>query len=252
MPEVSQNDLAQGQSNRSVSAVLVAGGAGTRFGGQANSQTVPKQFLPLNGYRLYIWSLSRLYHSGAFKDIVVTSPARYVDEIQTEITRLLPGSITVIAGGGSRQESVSLALEKLAELGKPDFVVVHDAARPFVSDKTINDAITTVTTLGACTVATPVSDTIKLVEHEKICQTINRENLYAVQTPQAAPFDLLIDCHRLARQSGLGVTDDAAILEHFGHEVVIFEGSTNNIKVTVLDDLRACELLAPLFLSQCP
>ncbi len=251
MPAV-QNSGPLGHSSKSVSAILVAGGSGTRFGGQANSQTVPKQFLPLNGYRLYIWSLSKLYRSGAFKDIVVTSPARYVDEIQAEVNRLLPGSIAVIAGGGSRQESVSLALEKLAELGKPDFVVVHDAARPFVSEKTINDAVTTVTTLGACTVATAVSDTIKLVEHEKICQTINRENLYAVQTPQAAPFDLLIECHRLARLSGLGVTDDAAILEHFGHEVRIFGGSTNNIKVTLLDDLRACELLAPMFLKECP
>ncbi len=243
---------AQSGEGKLISAILVAGGSGTRFGGQANSETVPKQFQPLNGYRLYMWSLSRLYRSNIFGHIVVTSPARYVDEIQSEIDRLLPGKITVIAGGGSRQESVSLALEKLFVLGKPEFVLVHDAARPFVSDITIKDAIDTVTTLGACTVATAVSDTIKLVEHQKICQTINRENLYAVQTPQAAPFDLLIDCHRQASKSGLGVTDDAAILEHFGHKVVIFKGSTNNIKVTVLDDLRACELLAPLFLSESP
>jgi len=233
-------------------AILVAGGSGTRFGGQPHSENVPKQFLTLNGYRLYIWSLSKLYRSNIFRRIVVTCPARYVAEIKAEVARLLPGSIFVISGGGSRQESVKLALDELDQLGKPDFVVVHDAARPFLSNKTINDAVATVTTLGACTVATPIGDTLKMVDGQKICQTINRENLFAVQTPQAAPFELLHDCHRQAAKLGHGVTDDAAILEHFGHEVLIFLGSNNNLKVTVLDDLRACELLAPLFLDESP
>ena len=257
----------------SYSAVLVAGGSGSRFASQFNKapsgaeadvqldikavkQVEPKQFQPLNGYRLYIWSLSGLYKNSSVANIVVTVPAYFIDEIRRELEVIFPDQaasrISVIAGGSTRQESVYKGLGKLSELGKPDFVLVHDAARPFISAKTIDDAINTVTARGACTIATPVSDTLKRVEQDKICQTINREHLYAVQTPQAAPFDLLWQCHQEAAALGIGVTDDAAILEHFGHEVVIFAGSNNNIKVTVVDDMRACELLASLYLPDTP
>ncbi len=249
----------------SYSAVLVAGGAGSRFARQAKQAELevradtigePKQFQPLNGYRLYTWSLSRLYKNGNLTNIVVTVPAYFINEISRELEDLFPAQvasrISVIAGGSTRQESVYKGLEKLSELGKPDFVLVHDAARPFISDKTINDAIETVTARGACTIATPVSDTLKRVEQDKICQTINREHLFAVQTPQAAPFGLLLQCHQEAAARGIGVTDDAAILEHFGHEVVIFAGSNNNIKVTIFDDMRTCELLASLYLPDTP
>lgn len=243
-------------------AVLVAGGSGSRFAAGSNltnealRKAEPKQFLPLNGYRLYIWSLSRLYKNGQFNHVVVTVPDYFVDEISRELAVIFPNQdlskISVIAGGGSRQESVYKGLSKLSELGKPDYVLVHDAARPFVSAKTIRDTIDTVTTRGACTVATPVSDTLKKVEQDKICQTINREHLFAVQTPQAAPFGLLWQCHQEAAKLAIGVTDDAAILEYFGHEVVVFAGSNSNIKVTVVDDMRACELLAPLYLPDTP
>ncbi len=242
----------------SFSAVLVAGGSGSRFASQAgHSHSEPKQFQTLNGYRLYIWSLSRLYKNVQIGAIVVTVPAYFVDEIRRELevifpTSTKPSKISVIAGGSTRQESVYKGLSKLSELGKPDFVLVHDAARPFISAKTIEDAIATVTARGACTIATPVSDTLKRVEQDKICQTINREHLFAVQTPQAAPFELLWQCHQEAARQGIGVTDDAAILEHFGHQVVIFAGSNNNIKVTVVDDMRACELLASLYLPDTP
>ncbi len=242
----------------SFSAVLVAGGSGSRFASQAgHGHSEPKQFQPLNGYRLYTWSLSRLYRNVQIGNIVVTVPAYFVDEIRRELevifpTSTQPSKISVIAGGSTRQESVYKGLSKLSELGKPDFVLVHDAARPFISAKTIEDAIATVTARGACTIATPVSDTLKRVEQDKICQTINREHLFAVQTPQAAPFELLWQCHQEAARRGIGVTDDAAILEHFGHQVVIFAGSNNNIKVTVVDDMRACELLASLYLPDTP
>lgn len=187
-------------------------------------------------------------------NIVVACPAHYVEEIRREVTEIFGSSknIAVIAGGTTRQESVFLGLHKLSELGKPDYVLVHDAARPFVSDKIVTDAISTVTTRGACTVATPVSDTLKKVTEDKISSTVDRDHLYAVQTPQAAPFDLLYSCHQKAREENIGVTDDAAILEQYGYDVVIFEGSNNNVKVTVLDDFRACELLAPLFLPDAP
>jgi 2-C-methyl-D-erythritol 4-phosphate cytidylyltransferase len=252
----------------SIAAILVAGGSGSRFGGQGN---LPKQFQSLLGYPLYIWSISKLYKSGLFKDIVLAMPADLRDRAREEIDALFPNHyIDVIAGGASRQESVYLALKALADK-KPaaEYVVVHDAARPFLTTKMLEDAISTVTTRGACTIGTPVSDTLKKVAPPVepvpeavgpaqslidglIIETVDRRNLYAVQTPQAAPLDLLLTCHERAKAANLGVTDDAAILEHFGHTVVIFPGQTNNIKITVGEDLRAGELLAPLYLPARP
>ncbi|MBU6452101.1 MAG: 2-C-methyl-D-erythritol 4-phosphate cytidylyltransferase [Cyanobacteria bacterium REEB67] len=255
-------------SGHSLAAILVAGGSGSRFGAAGG---LPKQFQMLAGYPLYTWSISRIYKSGVFKDIILTMPGSLIDRARREIDVLFPNNyIDVIAGGASRQESVHLALRSLAsKSAAAEYVVVHDAARPFLTLKMLEDAIATVTTRGACTIGTPVSDTLKKVappvepattEVEPrrslidglIIETVDRRDLYSVQTPQAAPLELLLACHERARAENLGVTDDAAILEHFGHRVVIFPGQTNNIKITVGEDLRAGELLAPLYLPASP
>lgn len=234
-----------------IKAILVAGGSGSRF--SAGGESTPKQFRPINGYRLYIWSLSRLYLNDGIEHIVVTCPEAYIDEITRELKEIFPlPKISVVTGGATRQESVYRALRKLQELGAPQYVLVHDAARPFVSAEIVDAAITTVRSGVACTVATPVVDTLKVVEEKKIVSTVDRSRLYAVQTPQAAPFDLLLSCHEQARENGLGVTDDAGILEAFGHEVKIFPGSPANLKVTVQEDFKTCELLSPLYLPERP
>lgn len=176
-----------------------------------------------------------------------------MEEIGREIRDIFPlPKISLVTGGATRQESVYRALLKVKDHGAPEHVIIHDAARPFVSAQIIDLAIDTVTTRGACTVATPVVDTLKVVDGPKIVSTVDRSRLYAVQTPQAAPFDLLLSCHEQARSQKLSVTDDAGILEAFGHEVSIFAGSPSNIKITVQEDLKACELLSPLFLTDKP
>jgi 2-C-methyl-D-erythritol 4-phosphate cytidylyltransferase len=274
-----------------VAAVIVAGGSGSRFGAEANAE--PKQFRLLHKYPLYIWSISKAYQSGLFADIVVTMPDAFIDRATREIAGYITGDtaagayhasnppgcvysesnppgcvypesnppgcvyIDVIAGGATRQESVYRALHHIKQRGATDYVVIHDAARPFLSSKMLSDAVECVTTRGACTIGTPVSDTLKKAELTNdgpglIIETVDRHNLYAVQTPQAAPLDLLLACHEKAREQNIGVTDDAAILETFGHRVVIFPGQNHNIKITVAEDLRAGELLAPLFLPPTP
>lgn len=231
-----------------VAAVLVAGGSGSRFGNNK-----PKQFLILNAYEMYIWPLSVLYKDGGIKHIVVTMPADFVVPGRRRISQIFPGDkIDVVTGGATRQNSVFLALDHLKAKDIYKYVLVHDAARPFLTAKVVSDTIHTVTTKGACTVGTPVSDTLKMVEDGLIIETVDRSNLYAVQTPQAAPFETLLTCHEQAQKLGVSVTDDAAILEHFGHKVLILPGQNNNIKITVAEDLRAGELLAPLFLPPTP
>jgi 2-C-methyl-D-erythritol 4-phosphate cytidylyltransferase len=231
-----------------VAAVLVAGGSGARFG-----NATPKQFLTLKAYEMYIWPLSVLYRNDDIKHIVVTVPADYVVAGRKRVAQIFPpGKIDVVTGGATRQNSVFLALDHLKAKDIYKYVLVHDAARPFLTAKVLEDTITTVTTKGACTVGTPVSDTLKKVEDGLIIETVDRDHLYAVQTPQAAPFETLMACHEQAHKLGISVTDDAAILEHFGHKVLILPGQNNNIKITVAEDLRAGELLAQLFLPPTP
>jgi 2-C-methyl-D-erythritol 4-phosphate cytidylyltransferase len=180
-------------------------------------------------------------------------PADYVVAGRKRIAQIFPsGKIDVVTGGATRQNSVFLALDHLKAKDIYKYVLVHDAARPFLSAQVVTDIIETVTTKGACTTGTPVSDTLKKVENGLIIETVDRADLYAVQTPQAAPFETLLTCHEQAHKLGISVTDDAAILEHFGHKVLILPGQNNNIKITVAEDLRACELLAQLFLPPTP
>lgn len=224
----------------------MAGGSGSRF-----SADRPKQFMPINGYRLYIWSLSKLYRNDRVEHIVITCPREFIDEMRAELTEIFPlPKISLVTGGATRQESVYNALNALKN-DPPHYVIVHDAARPFVSDETIERAVDCVKS-GPCTVGTPVVDTLKEVDGERIVATVDRSRLWAVQTPQAAPFELLLACHERARAENLGVTDDAGILEAFGHQVNVFAGSTGNIKITVQEDLKACELLSPLYLPEKP
>lgn len=228
-----------------IAAVVVAGGSGLRFGADQ-----PKQFLKLRGYPLYIWTLSKVYSALPSADIILTVPSSYMDAVR-EDCRIFGERVKVVAGGATRQESVYLALTALKTIS-PDFVLLHDAARPFVSENHLREAVNIVKSRGPCTIALPVTDTIKEVEEGKIVQTVDRSRLWSVQTPQAAPFNLLLDCHVKARKENLEVTDDAAILEHYGQEVLVFEGSPGNIKITRQEDFAACQLLAPLYLSEKP
>lgn len=241
--------------------IIVAGGSGQRFGGDK-----PKQFQDLNGYPVYIWSIYNAISSGYFSDLVVVAPATYIDEVQGDLDKYFaagsdknkgPGAKTkigVIAGGDSRQASVFNGLQYLDGLGKdrPVNVVIHDAARPLAGAQYFQKCAETIEQFGACTIGLPVSDTIKSVANTIITKTVDRSSLWSVQTPQGAPFDLLLRCHKDAAAGGISVTDDAAILEAFAHPVRVFEGFTHNIKVTVADDFKTCQLLAPLYLSKSP
>lgn len=218
---------------------------------------------------MYIWSIYTCRHIVGIKDIIVTMPAEYVELARRQIAEYLdidtnkdrsPGdsghgkqavNLNVIEGGATRQASVYRGLVVLKQAA-PDFVMVHDGARPLVGAEYFRRCMETLTTRGACTIGLPISDTIKEVEDGKIISTLDRSRLWSVQTPQGAPFSLLLSCHEEAAARGISVTDDAAILETFGHRVEVFEGFAHNIKVTVADDFKTCQLLAPLYLSRSP
>ena len=227
----------------SVAAIIVAAGRGTRAGG-----AIPKQFQPLAGKSVLAHSLEVfLSHEGVTQVLPVIHPedrdlfdAARGNLAGADANRLVPPAV----GGRTRQQSVRNGLEALVTTAfSPSFVLVHDAARPFVSTGLIDRAIAAGRAHGAAVPAIPVSDTIKLVgEDGSVAETPPRERLRAVQTPQAFAFAALLKAHRAAAEAGLdSFTDDAALAEWSGLPVILFDGDPRNTKLTEAGDLAEAE-----------
>ena len=219
-------------------AVIPAAGTGTRF--STAEHNLPKQYQPLEGEPIYMWSISAFCRNSAIDAIVlVVSQDMLTTAHEHMKNMLMPGKekISVITGGATRQESVHKGIEHLATVPTPpQYVLIHDAARPFLTQAMIENTIKCVTEHGACTLAIPLTDTIKRVKDGLIEATIDRTALYLIQTPQAA-------------QKQFETTDDAAILEFAGHQVSIVSGSRYNLKITNPEDLKIGEALAPIILK---
>jgi 2-C-methyl-D-erythritol 4-phosphate cytidylyltransferase/2-C-methyl-D-erythritol 2,4-cyclodiphosphate synthase len=150
-----------------------------------------------------------------------------------------------VFGGSSRQESVRNGLEALAGAQAPHFVLIHDAARPFVDQALVNSALSGARQFGAAIPGLAVTDTIKQVTRDNIIvATPDRAGLRAVQTPQAFSFSLILSAHRLAAKDARDYTDDSMVLEATGHEILVFPGDVSNFKITTSEDFaRAMALL---------
>jgi 2-C-methyl-D-erythritol 4-phosphate cytidylyltransferase len=141
-----------------------------------------------------------------------------------------------VAGGKERQDSVRHALEHVSE--DTEIVVVHDAVRPFLTQRMVADVVQAARRAGGAIVALPMRDTVKLVGPEhRIERTVDRQALWLAQTPQAFRRDQLLAAHRKAHAEGVHATDDAFLFEWVGHPVVVVEGSGENIKVTRPEDM---------------
>src|SRR5262249_10142912 len=134
-----------------------------------------------------------------------------------------------VIGGESRQESVLLGLESIAE-HKPKLVLVHDVARPLFDHHLISPVIKEVGSAKAAIPALPLTDTVKRAERGAVKETVSRDHLYTVQTPQGFHFDTLLAAHK--RFKGEALTDDAALIEKTGEKVMLVEGDVDNIKIT--------------------
>jgi 2-C-methyl-D-erythritol 4-phosphate cytidylyltransferase len=228
----------------SVYAILAAAGAGTRLAQSSGSK--PKQFLQLRGKPLYQWSLLQLCKHPEIKLTVIATLEAMAPTIRSEAEQLGIGDkVLVITGGATRQISVSRGLSAISEIAPPpEMVIVHDAARPFLSTELIDEVIRTVRRDGACTACIAASDTIKRRNGERIAETLDRDSLVLVQTPQAAKFEWLVAAHEQGQQLNLTATDDAALLEAAGYPVSTARGSKLNLKVTEPEDLVLAEAIA--------
>lgn len=224
--------------------VLVAAGMGTRLAQPGSGK--PKQFLQLQGLPIYLWSLSRMTMHRDIQKVVLVLAKDYLTKVSNEIDHLLPKhareKVILVAGGATRQESVNSGLEALSA-SAPEFVLIHDAARPFLTDELIERSLAKVTECGACTLAVPVSDTVKRAKNNVFTETIDRSDLYLIQTPQSARYEWLLKAHRLAISEAVSTTDDAGILESAGYQVEFVMGAATNLKITKADDLALCEAL---------
>jgi 2-C-methyl-D-erythritol 4-phosphate cytidylyltransferase/2-C-methyl-D-erythritol 2,4-cyclodiphosphate synthase len=220
-------------------ALIVAAGAGDRFGGP-----IPKQYLDLAGVPILRRSvLAFLGHPHIDGVQVVISPnhrERY-DRAVEGLT--LPEPVT---GGATRQDSVRLGLEALAKANKPQFVMIHDAARPLIDAATITAVRRALDSQSGAIAAKPLVDTLKRAATDIIETTIPRENLWQAHTPQAFHFDAILAAHKAAK--GAQLTDDAAVAEKAGMKVALISSNPDNMKITNPDDLdRAARLLGHHF-----
>lgn len=212
--------------------VIVAAGTGSRM-----NMGINKQFIKLEGKEIIAYTIEKFYNNSNIEDIVVVVKEDESEFFKKEILdKYNFKNIKIAYGGKERQDSVYNGLKLLDK--KCDVVLIHDGARPFVSDKIIDNCIEEVKEHKAIVVGVPVKDTIKIIDNDKnIVDTPNRSVLWAVQTPQTFDYNILIDAYKDAFKSGFYGTDDAMLVERIGYKVKMVEGSYNNIKITTQEDL---------------
>ncbi len=215
-----------------LAVVIPAGGAGTRFGGR-----VPKQFLRLGAAPILAVTVRRFATHPSVRAIVVAAPEAYVTRARRVLAPVAGRApVRVVAGGRTRQDSVWLALQAVPE--DAEIVVVHDAVRPLITPRLVNAVVAAAVISGAAICALPVSETVKRVRGDLVEATLDRAELWAVQTPQAFRADLLREAHEKARRDGVVGTDDAMLVERLGHPVRVVPGLLENVKITTPEDLR--------------
>jgi 2-C-methyl-D-erythritol 4-phosphate cytidylyltransferase/2-C-methyl-D-erythritol 2,4-cyclodiphosphate synthase len=215
-----------------VTAIIAAAGDGRRM-----ASGVPKQFLEIDGVSLLQRAVDAFCRVPRITDIIIVTRADAVEDVSRSVS-ISGRSAAVIAGGATRQESVAAAFDRVA----PDaaYVIVHDAARPFVAPELIERTLDAAIESGAAIAALPARDTVKqAATHEGrsfVARTIPREEVYLAQTPQAFRRDILAAAVRSGREGAVG-TDESALVEAAGVTIRLVEGDALNFKVTTESDL---------------
>jgi 2-C-methyl-D-erythritol 4-phosphate cytidylyltransferase / 2-C-methyl-D-erythritol 2,4-cyclodiphosphate synthase len=210
-----------------VTAIIAAGGTGRRVGA-----AVPKQLLKIGGRTLLERSVEAFQSHPAVTDVIVALPAALMAAPPSGLA-----GARLVAGGERRQDSVANAFDVLSET--TDVVLVHDAARPFVSSEVITRTIEAAIVHGAAIAAVPVSDTVKRVaDRGVIVETVPRERVFLAQTPQAFRRDVLRDAIAIGR-TGVDATDEAMLAERAGHPVHVVTGDLANVKITSAADVSS-------------
>ena len=222
-----------------ISAIILAGGKGKRM-----RSAISKQFIDIKGKPIIYYTLKKFSENKKIDNIIVVLPEDEVKYFKENILKKYELRIDkIVISGKERQDSVYNALKSLKN-SSTDIVLIHDGARPFISERIINEGIKFAEIYGAAAPGVMPKDTIK-VKNEKnfSVDTPNRANLVSIQTPQVFKFDEILECHEKIRYNGEKVTDDTMVVEKYGYSVYLYDGEYTNIKVTTPEDLILAERL---------
>jgi len=216
-------------------AIVPGSGAGRRMGTNKS-----KAFRRLSGKPLAYHAVRTLAAVGEIELIVLTvRPGEVAGAERTARRWDVP--VKIVEGGKTRQESVFIALRELPAETK--MTVIHDAARPLATPGLLRRVLDGAREHGACVPSIACEETVKLVRSGRVIETLNRDEIHIIQTPQAFYYDVLLEAHKLAEQRKWRVMDDATLVERMGRPVAAVTGERTNIKITRPSDMRLARLL---------
>lgn len=219
-----------------LTAIIVAGGSSRRMG-------FDKTFALLAGTPVIAQTLAAFEGTECVRDIIVVGRAERLDEIQELVRQHRFTKVReVIEGGRHRQDSVAAGLEVVGE--DCAYVAVHDAARPLISPEQIQAVFEAAQLHGAAALAAPVNDTLKRVDAAQfVCGSIERENVFAMQTPQIFSRELLREAYAQVAAENLAITDEVSAIQHLERKVFLVRNDKPNFKITFPSDLALAEAL---------
>ena len=216
-----------------ISAILVGAGKGERL-----SSSVPKAFIRIGGKEIFYYSLVKFYRK--VDEIILVFPQDYLEKWKEKLEKEFQG-IKVISGGKERYNSVKNGLDILEN--QNGIVLIHDVARPFFSENLIKRVIEGAEKYGACVPSVEVKDTLKQIDGDFVVKTLDREKIFAVQTPQGFKVEIIKKAYREAERKNVFGSDDAILVERMGIKVYSVDGEQENIKITYPVDLKIAEIM---------
>ncbi len=219
-------------------AIIVAAGTGTRFGGNT-----AKQFIELNGKPVLIHTIQRFEDCPEIGEIILVLSAKDTKHFVLEIGKYGFRKLSrIVQGGATRAESVQKGLQAV-RAGVVEIVAVHDGARPIITPFEISACVNKAKETGASVLVAPVTDTIKEVNDGEIAGTIDRSKLVRALTPQCFRYEILHKAFENAGDLSESATDECFLVEKLGVKISIVKGSARNIKITHEEDLIFAEAL---------
>tara|TARA_B100000131_G_scaffold46448_1_gene41304 strand:+ start:515 stop:1180 length:666 start_codon:yes stop_codon:yes gene_type:complete len=217
-----------------ISAIITAAGAGRRFGEK-------KQFKILCGSPLYFYSLKTFIKIKIIDEVILVVPSEIKTLIEKKVKTQFGENVKVISGGSSRANSVKNGV--LSSSKNSDLILIHDAARPFVNRKLISDSINACKNADGSIIALKATDTLKHSKSGYVKKTINRNEIWLAQTPQAFKKKKLLKAYQNEDYNSSVFTDESSIMEQMGYKIALVQGSSMNFKITTIDDWQKAKRL---------
>lgn len=219
-------------------AIILAAGQGKRM-----EATINKQFLCINKKPILCHTIEVFSKSKEVDEIILVCASEEIEYCQKEIVDKYGYDkvVLVVEGGKERQNSV---FNGLKAVNNCNIVLIHDGARPFVTEEIIKKGIEFAKLYGACACGVKAKDTIKIKSEEGFAKdTLKRDEVFLIQTPQCFKYDLIYSCHEKLNETNIQVTDDTMVVEMFNNHVYLYDGSYSNIKLTTPEDLIIAEAI---------